>query len=243
MTSSTRVCGIDINFRIEGSGEPLLLINGLARPLDSWATFTRALTDRTVITFDAPGIGASLAPMYPLSMSAYADVAARVLDEAGVESADVVGFSHGGAVAQQLAVDSPQRVRRLVLAATSCGVGAVTGAIGDLGRGMLNPAKGIGWRVPDPVGVLWQVLAIATWSSIPDLGKIAAPTLVVCGTHDRIVPPANSELLANRIPNACLALIDAGHDLQRGETARRFATLVQEFLEPKGNNDVESIIR
>jgi poly(3-hydroxyoctanoate) depolymerase len=243
MTRTARVHGLDVNIRIEGSGQPLLLINGLARPLDSWATFSRALTNRTVISYDAPGTGESLTPMFPLSMAALADVAVRVLDEVGVDSADVVGFSHGGAIAQQLAVDAPHRIRRLVLAATSCGVGAVGGAIGDLGRGMLKPAEGAGWRVPDPMGVLWQILAITTWSSIPDLANIDIPTLVVCGSHDRIVPPANSEMLAARIPNARLAMIDAGHDLQRGESAREFATLVQEFLESKEDNDAKSNVR
>ena len=55
-----------------------------------------------------------------------------ILDELQVEITDVIGFSYGGAVAQQLAFQFPDRVRRLVLAATSCGLGAVPGSFGAM---------------------------------------------------------------------------------------------------------------
>jgi pimeloyl-ACP methyl ester carboxylesterase len=77
---------------------------------------------------------------------------------------------------------------------------------------------------------LWQSLAISSWSSIPFLGAITAPTLVVCGTHDRVVPPANSRVLAGRIPNASLVMLPGGHDLQRPEPARQLARIVEHFL-------------
>ena len=95
--------------------------------MESWASFAGALRDRTVIAFDAPGVGASETPVVPYSMPMLSDVAARVLDAVGIEKADVVGYSHGGAVAQQFAVGHPTRVNRLVLLATACGVGAVPG--------------------------------------------------------------------------------------------------------------------
>ena len=50
--------GYRINVQVEGEGEPLLLINGLTRPLDSWAPFAHALRGRQVVSFDAPGVGA-----------------------------------------------------------------------------------------------------------------------------------------------------------------------------------------
>ena len=73
-------------------------------------------------------------------------------------------------------------------------------------------------------------MAIATWSSIPFLGAIAAPTLVVCGSRDRVVPPANSSLLAQRIPGAALVMLQAGHDLQRAGQASDLADAVESFL-------------
>ncbi|HYO04171.1 MAG TPA: alpha/beta hydrolase [Mycobacterium sp.] len=224
--------GLRIAARTIGSGDPVLLLNGLARPMESWRYFADALRDSTVITLDGPGVGLSETPILPHSMPMLADVAARVLDAVGVEKADVVGFSHGGAVAQQLAVGHPARVNRLVLLSTSCGVGAVPGRSRDVTRSWLAPNRGTRWPPADPLGLLWQIAAISTWSSIPVLGCIDAPTLVICGDHDRVVPPANSRLLAARIRNARLVTIEAGHDLQTPGPAAAAGQLVQRFLDP-----------
>ena len=222
--------GLRVAARITGSGDPVLLLNGMSRPMESWAFFASALQDRTVIAFDAPGVGASETPVVPYSMPMFADIAARVLDAVGIAKADVVGYSHGGAVAQQFAVGHRTRVNRLVLLATACGVGAVPGHPGDLTRLLLTPNRETRWPRPDPVGLLWQIAAISTWSSIPVLGCIDAPTLVVCGDHDRAVPPANSRLLAARIRNARIVTVQAGHDLQKPAPAAIVGGLVERFL-------------
>jgi len=223
--------GLQIAMKVAGEGPPLLLINGMTRPQQSWEPFTRELTGRTVITFDAPGVGDSPNAVLPRSMAGHAALAVAVLDAAGLAEADVLGYSHGGAVAQQLACDVPDRVRRLVLVATSCGVGATP----SRGRAILS---GIGaladespWHFDDALGLLWQSLAISSWSSISFLGAISAPTLVVCGTHDSVVPPANSKVLARRIPNASLVMLPAGHDLQHAEHAKALARIVGNFLQ------------
>src|SRR3954471_15249302 len=225
--------GLRIAARTTGSGDPVLLLNGMSRPMESWTFFAGALRGRTVIAFDGPGVGASETPVVPYSMPMLSDIAARVLDAVGVEKADVVGFSHGGAVAQQLAVGHPTRVNRLVLLSTACGVGAVPGRSRDVTRILLRPSRGTRWPRPDPLGMLWQIVAISSWSSIPVLGCIDAPTLVVCGDYDRAVPPANSRLLAARIPNARLVTVQAGHDLQKPAPAAIVGRLVERFLDSK----------
>ena len=167
--------GLGVAARATGSGDPVLLLNGMSRPMASWAYFADALQDRTVIAFDAPGVGASETPVVPYSMPMLADTAARVLDAFGIEKADVVGYSHGGAVAQQLAVGHAARVNRLVLLATACGVGAVPGHPRDVTQLLLTPNRETRWPRPNPLGLFWQIAAISTWSSIPVLGCIAAP--------------------------------------------------------------------
>ena len=73
--------------------------------------------------FDAPGAGGSPTPRRPLRMPDLARLAVSLLDELGVGRADVLGYSWGGVVAQQLARDAPERVRRLVLVSTTPGLG------------------------------------------------------------------------------------------------------------------------
>lgn len=199
--------------------------------MQSWASFGEALQGRTVITLDVPGVGASETPVVPYSMSLLADIAVRVLDEFGVTRADVIGFSFGGAVAQEIAFRYADRVNRLVLLATSCGLGAVPGRGRDVTRILLRPNDGTRWAAPDPLGLLYQVSAISSWTSIPFLGNIEAPTLVVCGDGDKAVPTANSRILAARIPNARMVTVPAGHDLQKPGPAAVVAELVGEFLD------------
>jgi poly(3-hydroxyoctanoate) depolymerase len=225
------IAGLRVAARATGSGDPVLLLNGMSRPMESWSYFASRLPGRTVITFDAPGVGATDTPVIPYPMPMLAYVAARVLDAVGIAKADVVGFSHGGAVAQQLAIGYPTRVNRLVLMSTSCGLGAVPGRGRDVSRLWFAPNEETRWPTPKPLGVLWQIAAISTWSSIPFLGRIDAPTLVVCGDYDRAVPPANSRLLAARIRDARLITVQAGHDLQKPGQAAIVATLVQRFLD------------
>jgi len=219
-----------IAMRVQGRGDPLLLLNGMTRPLQSWDPFTRALHGRTLVSFDAPGVGDSPTPVRPLSITELTTLALAVLDSAGLDEVDVLGYSHGGAVAQQLAHDVPGRVRRLILVATSCGVGATPGTSRAILRDLAGPVEGNLWPLPDPLGMLWQSLAVSTWSSIPFLGGIQAPTLVVCGSRDHVVPPANSRALAGRIPNASLSMLPGGHDVQHGDSAEVLAHLVEGFL-------------
>jgi pimeloyl-ACP methyl ester carboxylesterase len=212
---------------VQGSGDALLLLNGLTRPLESWGRVAELLPGRTLVSYDAPGVGGSSTPILPVTVAMLANLAAAVLAHVDVAEADVLGFSHGGAVAQQLAVREPTLVRRLVLASTSCGVGATLGGHSAWRAGTFDHRP---WPRPDLRGLLWNSLAVSTWSSIPYLGAISTPTLVVCGAYDRVVPPANSALLARRIPEARMVMLAAGHDLQRPAPAGALVAVVEPFL-------------
>jgi pimeloyl-ACP methyl ester carboxylesterase len=216
-----------------GSGPPLLLINGLSSRIETWNAFTELIHDRTVIAYDAPGVGASATPWLPLSMRQLAEVAERVLDECDVDTTDVIGYSHGGAVAQQFAYDRPKRINRMVLAATSCGVGSVIGdPFSVLGRVAAQWSDSIdGAATSTPVGLLWQLFAIGTWSSITWIDRIETPTLVLAGHDDRFVPPRNGRYLASRLPNGrFVELPGAGHDLFHRTRVDSVAAEVTEFL-------------
>jgi poly(3-hydroxyoctanoate) depolymerase len=124
-----RVDGHLLRVSMRGEGRPLLLVMGLGGNIEMWRPLEDALVQHGIqtIAYDAPGTGESPTRLVPLRASGLARQAAHLLDVLGIPEADVLGVSFGGAVAQQLALDNPQRVGRLVLASTSVGLGGVPG--------------------------------------------------------------------------------------------------------------------
>ncbi len=126
------VDGIRIRTAIRGEGRPLLLVMGIGGNIEMWQPFEQALEGSGIqtITFDAPGVGESTNWRRPRRMGALAHTVDRLVGALGYETVDVLGVSFGGALAQQLARQSPDRVRRLVLAATAPGVPGLGGVPG-----------------------------------------------------------------------------------------------------------------
>jgi len=123
------ISGRRVRIRVRGQGPPVLLLNGLGANVAMWTPLLEQLPGFQLISFDAPGTGLSKAPVLPYRIAHIAAIARRVLDVVGVDRADVLGYSLGGAVAQQLAYSHPERVRRLVLVSTSCGLGQIPGPL------------------------------------------------------------------------------------------------------------------
>jgi 3-oxoadipate enol-lactonase len=117
--SIAKVGSIELYYEEQGTGDPLLLIMGLAADSQAWVfqipDFARHY--RT-IAFDNRGVGRSSKPAGPYTIHEMADETAGLLDVLGIERAHVVGVSMGGMIAQELVLRHPQRVRGLVLACT-----------------------------------------------------------------------------------------------------------------------------
>jgi pimeloyl-ACP methyl ester carboxylesterase len=122
--------GVRLRTSVRGSGSPLLLITGLGASLDLAEPFERELVKRgrQVVSFDAPGVGESTPYLLPRRMRGVARTVAKMAAALGYDRMDVLGVSLGGVVAQQLARQSPDLVRRLILAATGPGLGGVPGS-------------------------------------------------------------------------------------------------------------------
>ena len=254
--------GVRIAFEERGEGAPLLLVHGLGYGRWGWGPAVEPLAEHArVLLFDNRGIGESDVPPGPYAARTLAGDAVAVLDAAGVERADVVGTSLGGMVAQVVATDFPERVRRLVLACTTPGGGrAVPYPEGT--RKLLEQAATLAPDValrrfvenalspdapatlvdeivalrtanpPDPAGWQAQAAAAAVFDGFDRLAEIAAPTLVLHGTADRVVDVGNAPLLAQAIPDARLELFEGCGHLFFWERPARFAAVVGEFLAP-----------
>jgi 3-oxoadipate enol-lactonase len=235
--------GTKLYWEERGSGEPILLIMGLSFTLDMWFRLTPALSKRyRLVLFDNRGVGRSDTPRGPYSIRQMADDAVAVMEAAGVSSAHVMGASMGGMIAQELALRYPERVRALLLGCTSGGaLGSKLPHIRrfPMGIGSAKTFEEREWlfspmlyadstpkeRISEDIqvrsrypqrqaGFLSQFAAILTWSSYHRLHQVQAPTLVMHGDEDRLVPMENGLRVARRIPQAQFVKVPgAGHVL------------------------------
>jgi len=114
---------IDIAYKVFGKGDPVLLISGSGSVMDAWnPTILRDLSsNHTVVIFDNRGVGNTTTGTKPFSIIQFANDTAGLLDALKIQKADVLGFSMGTFIAQQLTLLHPEKVNRLVLYAASCG--------------------------------------------------------------------------------------------------------------------------
>ncbi|MGO9742268.1 MAG: poly(3-hydroxyalkanoate) depolymerase [Roseiarcus sp.] len=237
----------------------LLMFNGIGATIELAEPFMRALGDLETVIFDIPGVGGSPQPIVPYRPSHVAAWGADVMRQLGHEQYDVAGVSWGGAMAQQFAHLYPGQCRRLILAATAAGGIMAPGKLSVMlkmasPRRYLDPAYmqsiaaeiyGGNFRL-DPelagahaenmkggsnLGYIYQLLAIAGWTSLLWLRRLEQRTLVVMGHDDPIVPLMNGRILTAMIPKARLEVMNCGHLFivsMPHETAELFRSFLDE---------------
>jgi poly(3-hydroxyalkanoate) depolymerase len=225
--------------RREGNGLPLLLFNGIGASMELLQPFVDELHATTVIWYDVPGAGESQPPPFPWRPKHHVALAAELLDRLGFDRVNVLGISWGGMLAQQFARQFSARTERMVLAATSPGQLMVPAKLSVLLR-MSNPLRYFApdymqsiapiiyggslrtnklWakefasmmKPPSVKGYFFQILSLLGWSSLPWLHKLKQPTLVLAGDDDPLVPLVNAKIIAARIPDSRLRVVDCGH--------------------------------
>ena len=114
---------LDIYYEIIGQGEPLVMIRGLGSNVDHWYEQVPTLSKEfQLLVFDNRGIARSSDPGGAFSTRDMAEDTAALMESAGIKSAHVLGYSMGGMVAQEMALNHPEKVRGLILVATDCGI-------------------------------------------------------------------------------------------------------------------------
>ncbi|MGA9747318.1 MAG: alpha/beta fold hydrolase, partial [Nocardioides sp.] len=195
----------------------------------------------------------------PYTIAGLSSWVSALMAKLGHHRFDVLGISWGGGLAQQLAVQSRRRVRRVVLVATGTGWMMVPGSLEVLrimstprrhrdpayadkvagtiygGSMRTSPERGASLlhaatRSGPKRGYYYQLLAMTGWTSVPFLGLIRQPTLVLGGDDDPIIPSANPRMQARLIPHARLHVYEGGH-LALLTEADQLAPVIDSFLD------------
>jgi 3-oxoadipate enol-lactonase len=246
-------------WRETGDGEPVVFLHGLGGSRTSWEPqLTGLRTEFRCIAWDMPGYGVSV-PVVPLTFATIADSVARLLDDAGVERAHLVGESFGGMHALHTALRHPDRVGRLVLANTSPAFGldgtdpdawraarleplnaGLTPA--DIAEQVLTSVAGPGLsadmlamraagfaRIP-PAGLRAAVECLPFHNLLDRLTDIRCPALVIAGELDAETPVDYSRILVDGLPDAELVVLDGVGHLAVSEVPGSFNRLARDFL-------------
>ena len=213
------------------------------------------------IRFDNRGVGRTGVPPGPYPIDVMAADALAVLTAAGEESAHVLGVSMGGFIAQEVVLSAPGRVRSLILGCTATGgddmVPAEPAAMEMvMARASMSPEDAAEVAIPfvysaatprsvidedfavrmarptSPEGYTNQVMGVSTWSGgAARLAAVAVPTLVLQGVEDRLVNPANAEVLGRAIPGASVVLLDGASHVFFSDQPAASAKAIIEFLD------------
>jgi 3-oxoadipate enol-lactonase len=264
--------GTKIFWDEQGQGPPILLIMGLGYTSVMWHRIRPALSQHfRTIAFDNRGVGLSDVPPGPYSIATMASDAAAVLDAADIARAHVFGVSMGGMIAQEFALQYPARTRSLILGCTAAGGPSAVRAESKvvdvlMARGMTpeqareailpyiydaaTPREKIDEDIrvrqpwlPSPEGYMAQLLAILAWESYSRIAQITAPTLVIHGKSDALVPPGNGELTAGRIPGAKLVLLEHASHLFFTDQSEAAQREILEFLSLHAGKEQDSETR
>jgi pimeloyl-ACP methyl ester carboxylesterase len=261
-SKQVKVGDIDISYKIFGKGDPILLITGYSGSMYSWdPIFLKELSrNNTVIVFDNRGIGNTTVGSKNFTIEQFAVDSAGLLDVLKINKSDILGFSMGGMIAQQLTLDYPDKVDDLIIYASTCGgnqsiwpnqqmvekLTDLSGSPEDIKKRFIPLLFTENWikQNPDymekfasvkfpPVDILQkQFDAIFSWKGICDQIKdMSQDTLVVTGTNDLVLPYANSMMLIDKIPGAWLVQFkDGGHALMF-QYPERLSAIVNTFLD------------
>ncbi|MFC4277672.1 3-oxoadipate enol-lactonase [Achromobacter aloeverae] len=234
----------------------LVLSNSLGASADMWAPQIPELARHfRVLRYDTRGHGHSPAPAGDYTFKQLAGDVAELLDHLKVDRAHFCGLSMGGPTGMQFALDYPQRIGRLVLSNTAARIGSVDGwsqrieavkrdTLHAMAPALIERWVTAQWRAANPglaqvlvdmmrrhtdTGYAGNCAALRDGDLREQVGRIAAPTLVIGGAHDASTSAQQGRELAAAIPGARYEELDAGH-ISNWEQPQAYSRLLVDFL-------------
>jgi pimeloyl-ACP methyl ester carboxylesterase len=243
--NEVRVGGWPVHFEVAGEGEPVVLVHGLSGSTRWWSRNVSDIAQRyRIYLVDLPGFGKMRRLRRQFILAEAASWLSEWMDAVGLERAHLVGHSMGGYICLRLAARRPAAVGRLVLVAPA-GVPTGRSMVGYIGP-LLEAAR---YATPSflPVLVrdalrmgpatLWRAATDLLAEDVrEDLRRIEAPTLLVWGQRDPLVPPAVGDLLREEIHDSRLLVLKRAAHVPMFDRPRGFDAALLAFLagEPVG---------
>jgi pimeloyl-ACP methyl ester carboxylesterase len=245
-------------FTEHGSGPPLLLVHGVMVTGEMFEPVIKHFAQRhRVIVPDLRGHGRSRTFPPPYTVAQLAADLARLLDHLGIESTTVLGYSQGGAIAQQFLLDYPQRGNHLILACTYAFnmatfrekieghlvpilievLGMKRFAKLVISQGLKQVSKDRAEWVVDLIAQQDRKLMTSAWRAVMAfdsrhrLTEIKCPTLIIAGSNDEAVPIHHAKMLHSGIAGSQLAVIDSADHALIWAHPDELVRAVDRFLE------------
>ena len=243
---------VDVPFRIDGPADApvLVLSNSIGSTSAMWDPQIPALAEGfRVVRYETRGHAGAPVPDGPYSIADLGGDVVALLDRLGVERAHFAGLSLGGMTGMWLGVNVPDRIDRLVLLCTSAMLArdvdwpARAALVREQGTGAIAQATVERWFTPGYIDANPEVAArmraliadtpaegyagcaeaIGAMDQEEAIRAVRAPTLVIAGIEDPATPPPHGELIAERIPDARLELVNGAHlsNYERAEDVTR----------------------
>jgi len=218
---NVKVNDLNMYYKVCGEGEPLVILQEAGIEISSMYNVLDAFAENyQVIALDNRGAGRTDMPDEPYSIEMMVEDTIGLMDKIGITSAHFLGISMGSRIALVTAVKYPERVKSLILNVAAVSFPDVFKSILDVSlenadlREKLLQKTGIVFiqkYPPNPESFLRQLKAMADFDGRDYLDQIKAPTLVINGTKDHLVPVELTEELTLEISDVKLVLVDEGH--------------------------------